>query len=133
MNTAPLQLKHYFIEHFQITAHKEFNRNKTPKMISDKLKSDVKFLANSKNSKLWQVRLNILFKPDDIDNFPYDFNLSLVGFFEVDDPKRKDIVYINAPAMLYSAAREIIVTITGRGPWGSVILPSVNFIPRAPK
>lgn len=129
MNIAPLQLKYYFIESFQITAQKAYDRKKSGKNMTDILKSDTKFLANKANPKLWQVKLNILCKPDISDNVPYEFNLSLVGFFEVDDPKQKDIVYINAPAMLYSAAREIIASITGRGPWGSVILPSINFLP----
>jgi preprotein translocase subunit SecB len=129
MNIAPLQVKHYFIESFQITAIKAFDRKKAVKNIEDILKSDTKYLVNKTNPKSWQVQLNILLKPDISDNIPYEFNLSLVGFFEIDDPKQKDIVYINAPAMLYSAAREIIASITGRGPWGSVILPSINFLP----
>jgi preprotein translocase subunit SecB len=66
---------------------------------------------------------------------PYSFKVSLVGYFHVDgsvvekDKKQASVLlYANAPALLYAAARELLATTTGRGPYPAVILPSVSFL-----
>jgi preprotein translocase subunit SecB len=60
----------------------------------------------------------------------------LVGFFEVDTglPEEVigDVVAANAPAILYSAARELILLVTGRGPFPPFSLPSATFIDETP-
>lgn len=62
---------------------------------------------------------------------PYAFSLSLVGFFNINlknaDDNIKMLLHASAPELLYSAAREILASITGRGPYPAIILPSVTF------
>lgn len=62
----------------------------------------------------------------------YDFNITLMGLFRVaeDYPAEslRKMVRYNAPALLYSAAREFIAMTTGRGGAGPLILPTVSFI-----
>jgi preprotein translocase subunit SecB len=64
--------------------------------------------------------------------FPCTFRISLVGLFEVipEWPAKSVDVLIqsNAPALLYSAARESLALVTGRSPFGGIILPSVTFV-----
>jgi preprotein translocase subunit SecB len=69
------------------------------------------------------------------DKVPYSFKVSLVGYFHIDKAVgEKDerganvLLYANAPALLYAAARELLATATARGPYPAVILPSVSFL-----
>jgi preprotein translocase subunit SecB len=64
--------------------------------------------------------------------FPYDFQIVLVGFFKLNLNEPTEItedieksLKINATSILYSAAREFIAGVTGRGPFPAAILPSV--------
>jgi preprotein translocase subunit SecB len=67
---------------------------------------------------------------------PYVFRTSFTGFFRISDKypaNQVDLMFAtNAPALLYSAAREMLATVTGRGPYPAVTLPSVTFIPSSP-
>jgi preprotein translocase subunit SecB len=54
-------------------------------------------------------------------------------FFESHEPeKTEQLVTVNGPALLYSAARELLALISGRGPFPDanmhVLLPSITFL-----
>jgi preprotein translocase subunit SecB len=83
----------------------------------------------------WRYEIQIESHKSTKKNFPYSFSITMVGLFRL--PKAKDIteektvnllLYANAPAVLYSAAREVLATVTGRGPYPAIMLPSVTFI-----
>lgn len=137
MNVAPLQLKTYFVTEIELKTIPSYNPKRKQSYKFKNFQHDVKFLVNDQVPGIWQVPLTLKYLADKNDNTPYEFNLMIVGFFEVvkDYPKEKaeSLVHINAPALLYSAAREIIATITGRCPWGTILLPTVNFLPGKPK
>jgi preprotein translocase subunit SecB len=61
---------------------------------------------------------------------PYLIELIAVGFFEVnsDWPDPIKLLEINGATILYSAAREFLITITSRGPWGAIPLPATSFL-----
>jgi preprotein translocase subunit SecB len=70
--------------------------------------------------------------------FPYSFDITLVGFFRIaegltDNNFGNLLLYANAPAVLYSAAREILAAVTGRGPYPAIMLPSVTFVDNTEK
>ena len=137
MNIAPMQLKTYFITNVQVTANPTYNLEQGYKYHIQNLTSDVKYLVDEKCSRIWQVMLKIKYTPQKSENVPYHFSVDIVGFFEVNSSWPKDkmeaLVRINAPAMLYSAAREFIAMVSGRGPWDSILLPTVNFVPKIRK
>lgn len=63
---------------------------------------------------------------------PYDFRIVMVGFFKilqtdqsVDQKNLERVVKINSASILYSAAREFIAGVTGRGPLPAIILPAI--------
>lgn len=65
-------------------------------------------------------------------NFPYDFRAVLVGYFSLTLPQPAELtedaeraIKINTTSMLYSAAREFIANVTGRGPFPAAVIPSV--------
>ena len=65
----------------------------------------------------------------------YTFHVEVVGFYEVSknypEEKAEALVRANGPALLYSAARELIATLTCRGPFAPVNLSTVTFIDEA--
>lgn len=136
MNEAPLLLKTYFITYVKIKVIQNHNHEKGYTLSPKDIDSTVKFFENKKFPGVWQVQLHIEHNPKEKSNVPYAFSLTMAGFFEVIKTYPKDkvetLLKLNAPAMLYSAAREFIAMITGRGPWDEMILPSTNFLPTTP-
>jgi preprotein translocase subunit SecB len=63
---------------------------------------------------------------------PYLFDVTLVGYFR---SERKPSVALrphlvsNAAMILYSSARELLASITGRGPYPAIVLPTMYFDP----
>ena len=80
----------------------------------------------------WRCELTLDLKPKKDPNSAYIFHLVLVGFFFVLKDYPKDIVEMlartNSPAILYSTAREMLVTVVRRSPFAPVLIPSVTFL-----
>ena len=66
------------------------------------------------------------------DPLPYRFDLTLVGFFRVAGIKPttpvESFAVRGAASILYSSARELLASVTGRGPFPALVLPAVTFI-----
>lgn len=62
----------------------------------------------------------------------YTYHIEIFGLFslaEEFEPKDPDsFVKVNGAAVLYGAAREMIATLTARGPYDAVELPTVTFV-----
>jgi preprotein translocase subunit SecB len=63
--------------------------------------------------------------------FPYTFDLTLVGFFrivglEIPKPSQDPKVVQTSLAILYASAREILASATGRGPFPALVLPMIR-------
>ncbi len=44
-----------------------------------------------------------------------------------------DMVRVTGSSILYSAAREFLLTLMGRGPWSPMMLPTISFMELANK
>lgn len=134
---APIRLKRYFITHLNVVALKQFSREQPHTYDFKDLQSKVNVTENKKQPNVFQVSLMLKHTPQPKENLPYAYSMQIIGFFEVHPkwPKAKveELVKINGPSVLYGAAREILAHTTGRGPWGSILLPSVNFLPKTKK
>jgi len=67
---------------------------------------------------------------------PYTGKIIAEGAYEVlpqypNDPER--LIRVTGASMLYGAVREMVSSITARGPHGMLTLPSVSFYEEAPK
>lgn len=80
----------------------------------------------------WRLILTVGTEASEEEKLPYRFNLECVGFFtvspEVEEKKIPFLVHANGAAILYSSAREFLLMITSRGPWGGFYLPTTNFL-----
>lgn len=85
---------------------------------------------NKKDPSKFRVALRIV-SDEEKEETPYTFDVQLVGYFSVDVLKpfigMDMFVYRNAVMILYSTAREVIASVTGRGPFPALILPTLTF------
>lgn len=139
MHQSPLIIDFYFVKkiHFELKdgfdCNSEVFENK--EVESPKLTINVVSGKQTEHNNQWKFELNIdTDEKSSADDFPYIFSLSLVGFFRVDDnypAENADLLaQVNAPSVLYSAAREFLANVTGRSPYPSILLPSVSFLPK---
>ena len=133
LTAAPLELKKYFFPYVQVAADAEYAPSGKEIMPNFEVKTSVDY---DETNHVYQVVLEIIAEPEDEKSkIPYSINLIAVGLFTVNekfaDPKR--LLRITGASMLYSAAREFIITVTSRGPWPYVVIPTVSFLPQNKK
>lgn len=127
INKAPIDLKSYFFPFVQVAADPEFNEEQQEISPDIEVKSAVE---HDESNGIYQVTLSITVLPETEEaKLPYGIELIAVGLFtvidKVEDPVR--MLKINGASILYSAAREFLITITSRGPWPSFVLPTASF------
>lgn len=128
---TPLVVESYFFPHVNVTADPQYKptgqAEKTPHF-------DIKVSAeDSPQNGIRQVVVEIYSAAENEDEHQaYTVDLVCIGLFKVapDYPEPEKLLRISGAAMLYSAAREFLLTITSRGPWGALTLPMASFIPR---
>ena len=141
MHHSPLIIDFYFIKsvHFDLKAEFASNLDQAMESVEmPKLNINVESGKHAENSNQWKFELSITTGEDDTtEDFPYTFGISLVGFFRVMDEypiEQADLLaQVNAPSVLYSAAREFLSIVTGRSPYPAILLPSISFIPESQK
>jgi preprotein translocase subunit SecB len=93
---------------------------------------EVKVTPNPTSPLRWRVELR-LSSDDKEAHPPYNFRAIIVGFFRLSSDYTEDELQShigrNAPGLLFSAARESLATLTGRGPFPALALPVVVFPP----
>ncbi len=126
MNT-PLRLDNYFFPVVQVVANPEYRSIEEHQEPIFKIAPSV---AKNENG-LYQVSVEILLlQEEEKSPVPYSIHLVSLGFFAVqpDWPEPEKLLFINGSTILYAAAREFLITISSRGPWGAVTLPMVSFL-----
>lgn len=137
MNRSPLQLKHYFFTRIEIEPVKGYVQSDEegmyPNINGHDLSCSFAYAEPSAEHKIvfHGVRLTIALNGQAADTLPYKATIGLEGVFEVvkdwPDGKVFDLVAINGSSILYSVAREILMTLTARFENGPVLLPTVSF------
>lgn len=128
---TPLQLEDYYFPHVRVSA---VNTVGDP---NDEYNNDFEVDVNvteredENGETLYQVALRIRSYPasEEKTNL-YLVELVAMGLFRVhpefDDPIK--LLEVNGASILYSSAREFLITITSRGPWGQIALPTTSFL-----
>ena len=122
-----LQLKNYFYPNILIKANPKYKLSEK----TEEAKLDVKSnLTRLPDNRGWRVILDLKTIQEE-NPIPYEIEIKVVGFFQVapDYPEAEveDLVRIGGSSILYSATRDFVLTISSRGPWGPVFVPSVSF------
>ena len=136
MRPSPLQLEGYLITELSFTAQPDFEYDLEHPLTTVQpadLTVEVALAEHQDDRLSRNCDLSIELSDATGSKFPYVFRTALTGFFRVRQHYPSDQVDLmfatNAPALLYSAARELLATVTGGGPYPSVTLPSVTFLP----
>lgn len=100
-------------------------------------------IASKQNNQhnRWLVRLDVeFFAESETVSSPYSGKIAVAGVFSLPDDfpeeKASDMVHMNGGAILYGTAREILSSLSSRGIYGSIILPTVDarcFLPKPAK
>lgn len=136
MRPSPLQLEDYLVTELRFKTQPDFaydlDTPLTPLQPTD-LRIEVVLAKHPEEHLRRRCELTIELADPTGSTFPYVFRTAFTGFFRIsaDYPaKQVELMFAaNAPALLYSAARELLATVTGRGPYPAVTLPSVTFVP----
>lgn len=131
MSLSNLQLETYFIDEIQCKTNKDYLKKEKISFEG----FDVTFESgiNANNPLLRRIVLTIK-QENNIDK-PYEFKLTIIGIFSISESfaarekesQLEKLINTNCPSILYTAAREIILTLTSRQPNGSYMLPTIAF------
>ncbi|HEY3857678.1 MAG TPA: protein-export chaperone SecB [Verrucomicrobiae bacterium] len=135
MQLSSLILKGYIITNLSIKAQVPESMEQAAKAIASStanLTTKVGLAKNDQNQRQWKVSLQVISEATDSSEFcPYRIDIELLGIFEVasnvEESKIQELVSVNAPSLLFGAARELVLLITGRGPLPPVTLPCAVF------
>jgi preprotein translocase subunit SecB len=134
--SSPLRLDRYFLKELSFKLYEGFDRRRIPddEMTTPNLRvTVVSAIRNPEHELQWRFELSLeLLEPEEGTKFPYKVNALMVGYFTIDEryPKERAerLVRTNGPAVLYSSARELIASVTGRSPYSSLLIPCVTFL-----
>jgi preprotein translocase subunit SecB len=132
MKTSNLHLDNYFVKAFSFSANEDFEQTETNENSSPsfKVKCSYESIARKKHQRRCDVEIELT--EISANSFPYIFSISLYGVFTINNHLETDmgekLFRVNAPAILYSAAREIIFNMTSHTAHQAFLLPSVTFI-----
>lgn len=136
MQRSKMQLENYFVEEvsFALQNDKLENLEEMPQLESEDLAIEVG-LGESKDDEYKRFcQLTVELREETAEQYPYEFKIQLLGFFNLDSSATEDeldmLITNAAPTMLYTAAREYLLLITGRTRFLPVTLPTVFFAPQ---
>lgn len=135
MQTSPLQLENYFLKELRFSLNDDLKnlprKGGKIKYENPDININVEIGMQEDNPRKWRCELTV----ESIENregLPYFFKITFVGFFDVVEAYPESSIEVmakaNAPALLYSAARETLLPLTGRGQFPALVLPSVTFV-----
>ncbi len=141
MQASPLQLEHYFLAESwcQAASAAAVDPNAAwPPPTTECFHTDIQMFRGEQDPNIYRIQLAIETVPEPESPLPYQVRLQFIGYFQIDPdfehPNREHLIQINGASVLYSAARDFLLTLTARGPWGPMMLPTVNFrIGRGPE
>ncbi|MBE0653120.1 MAG: protein-export chaperone SecB [Bacteroidales bacterium] len=127
MKQSQLQLIKYFFPTINITADPD---HKIKEKRAFSVAIEVKLTKIPDAESKYQLDLVITIKEKEPGNTPYFGVIQVVGFFNVDKGLSKEdisvLMHTRGGKILYSAAREFVLQLTSRGPWGSILLPDLG-------
>lgn len=141
MKPSPLELLNYLAYETSCSANASFDPDKPVTPGKGQPEIGVSAARQKKpegfEGNLWAIEMRISQKLEG-QNFPYAVKVALVGMFAYRDgtatPEAEEkFVRVNGSSMLYGAAREIVRSMTSRGPWEQLFLPSLSFYEPKPE
>lgn len=128
MVTPPLQLERSVLERLLVERDSSYAAG-TPQQPRGRWQ--LKLEQSADRPELWRVALELRFEPTEENPGPYRIEATMIGFFRLPDGLAKEeaakLAGITGASILYSAAREHLLMVTGRMMWGPFQLPTIRF------
>jgi preprotein translocase subunit SecB len=132
---ASLNLREYFVDEITVKANEQFKGRKSGKKDESgtlKIQFDVNQSKSSKSKYMLPLTVELNTPEMKGNSYPYYVYVAIRGFFsfveDTDEETMAKMIALNGLSILYGVARGIVSQITGNGPFGKTILPSVNFV-----
>jgi preprotein translocase subunit SecB len=136
MQASSLQLESSAITRLKVEANKSFPKERAKERFDQfaeaDLESTVEIAGDANDPHRYFVKLEMRLLGTEASPTPYAIDLEMIGIFTcgiTDEEKRRQLVDINGPAVLYGSIRELVMQVTSRGPYPAVVLPTVSFVP----
>lgn len=132
---SPLKINQYYIKEISCSVKPTFEDrfDKVTTSNFPKLQAEVSESNSVDNHREWRFELRVESIDDPSLDAPYSIRIVVVGFFEVREEYPQEhsdtLARVNGPSLLYSAAREALLSITGRTGFPPILLPSIRFNP----
>jgi preprotein translocase subunit SecB len=141
---ANLQLEGYYVDHVHCSARRVDEQLpnialtpglhvQTKKPIGNRpynVLFNIEGGQHEKDPSRFMVILRVESDEAEENQCPYLFDVTLVGYFRSQvrpSSTLKPYLVANAAMILYSSARELLASITGRGPFPALVLPTMHF------
>jgi preprotein translocase subunit SecB len=135
--SSPLELNFHYIKELSFAVIGSYIDKNLSNVQVDSPQIAVEVKAEKVNGNLRDWRIEVLIETEEgtAAEFPYSFRTVLVGFFHVSDQwpdnRVEALAKVNGTSLLFSAAREALVTMTSRTGFPATVLPVVMFTPLA--
>lgn len=129
---TPLRLERYFFTKINMESNPDFKASDAPASnpLETEVGVNVELLKHVENP-VFQLTLTLDHFLAKEAHLPYKIALQIVGIFAINpEPMPTNLerlITVNGASILYSAARELVLLLTGRGPWSPLQLPTINF------
>jgi len=132
MAQPPLQLEESYFDVVSVEAAPEYVPDAEAKPRRHGVEMQLGLATVDDSPGVWRVSLDIRDKVIDDEASRYRFRLRVIGFFRWSTERQPEdqvaqIVAVNGASILYSSAREYLLMITSRAPWGQLSLPTMSF------
>ena|SRR5436305_1372234 len=135
--SSPLELNFHYIKELSFSIIESYiDKNLSDVQVnSPQIAVEVKTEKINDSLRDWRIEVLIESQEGTASEFPYSFRTVLVGFFHVSDQwpdnRVETLAKVNGASLLFSAAREALVTMTSRTGFPATVLPVVMFTPLA--
>ena len=132
MAQPPLQLEESYFDVVSVEAAPEYVPDAEARPRRHGVEMQLGLATVDDSPGVWRVSLDIRDKVIDDEASRYRFRLRVIGFFRWSTERQPEdqvaqIVAVNGASILYSSAREYLLMITSRAPWGQLSLPTMSF------
>ena len=131
MNLSALKLHGYYCPTISFNVNSAVDRSKSLELPLSELSYDSRVETIPDKDRFFQVFLNVKSQVSKGSNSPCSFSVDIIGIFEIHESmpldRREHFVKVNGSSVLYGAAREVVRSVTGHGPFPPIIIPSASF------
>lgn len=112
----------YVVDHIEYRSNLDFDDSE----VSIDFDIRPEFIQGENEQDLMVVLDVDIFKDAKKNNYPFEMNLRLVGYFKIEGSNEKDKFKANALAIMYPYVRSIVTSYTANANVNPLILPVIN-------